>query len=269
MKKIKQLAIKCIFFSIITVFGLELPKEGKNHSFEELDLNMTWIKAGEYELYVDDEKRLVNIESYFWIGTYEVTQKQWEFAGMENLSYFKHENNPVDYVSYVDAKEFCKKLTSKFQSLGLIDESYSFALPSTNQWAVACLSMQNEGYKFDLTTCEANFDGTYPLADTNSKRFLNGTVPVGRYPANDLGIYDLYGNVWEWCETTSIDYYDSNYDNQNIVNLRSEQGIVKGGGWLSPVWACHPFFEMYYSKNSRFQDRGMRLILQIDSPSSK
>ena len=149
----------------------------------------------------------------FKMGKYEVTQTQWQVVMGENPSKFKHPDKPVECVSWNDCKEFIEKLNAmpEVKASGL-----TFRLPAEAEWEYACRAGGTGKY------CRLE-DGSEITADTLSKVacFKNnsrgGTTAVGRKVPNAFGLYDMHGNVWEWCE----DLYNSNSPNR----------ISRGGGW--------------------------------------
>jgi formylglycine-generating enzyme required for sulfatase activity len=160
----------------------------------------------------DDEKpkHKVTIDYYFYMGKYEVTQEQW-FKVMNTEkssispapSYHRNcDDCPVETVSWDDVQEFIRKLNEQ-------DSNYTYRLPTEAEWEYACRAGTKTFFAFgnSLTSKQANFDGEHPFG-TEEKGIRNGnTTGFGNYKANDFGLYDMHGNVWEWCE----DVYTNSY----------------------------------------------------------
>lgn len=138
----------------------------------------------------------------FYMGKYEVTQGQWEFVMGNNPSNFKGIDLPVENVSWEEAKEFCRKLSDK--------TGKAYRLPSEGEWEYACRGGRSTPFAFgsSLSSEEANFNGNYPYGGAVKGVYRGKTVEVGSYKANEFGLYDLHGNVWEWCE----DVWHENYN---------------------------------------------------------
>ena len=156
----------------------------------------------------------------FWIGKYEVTQGQWKKVMGSNPSHFnKGDNYPVERVSWNDAKEFIGKLNS------LNSGQYEFRLPTEAEWEYACRSGgKSEKY------AGGNEVDSVAWYGSNSGR---STHPVGAKTPNGLGIYDMSGNVWEWCEDIySEDAYSKHQRNNPIYTGGGSYRVFRGGSWL-------------------------------------
>ena len=181
-------------------------------------LTLMLIPAGEFMMgaptdeaeSLDRERRqhLVKVPQ-FLMGRYAVTQAQWRVVASYDLidqelnpdpSDFKGDNRPVEKVSWEDAKEFCKRLSVK--------TGKDYRLPSEAQWEYACRAGTKTPFHFGetITTELANYAGGYTYNDGPKGERRGETKDVGSFPANDWGLYDMHGNVWEWCED---DWHDS------------------------------------------------------------
>jgi len=151
----------------------------------------------------------VTVNSYY-IGKYPVTQAQWKAVMGNNPSYFKGDNLPVEQVSWDDAQEFIRKLNAK--------TGKNYRLPTEAEWEFAARGGSNSrGYKYSGSNNLSN-------VGWNTDNSGSKTQPVGTKQANELGIYDLSGNVWEWCNDF-MNYYETHAQT-------NPQGPLKGiGGW--------------------------------------
>ena len=154
-----------------------------------------------------------------WIGKYEVTQGQWEKVMGGNPSYFKRgDNYPVEKVSWNDAKDFIYKLNSRSRG------GYEFRLPSEAEWEYACRS----GGKAEKYSGGSDVD-RFAWYEGNSG---GSTHPVGTKAANGLGLYDMSGNVYEWCEDNyAEDAYGKHPRNNPIYTSGGSDRVVRGGSW--------------------------------------
>ncbi|MFZ4986563.1 MAG: formylglycine-generating enzyme family protein, partial [Blastocatellia bacterium] len=142
----------------------------------------------------------------FEIGKHEVTQELWQAVMGSNPSRFKGDNLPVENVSWNDVQEFCRRLNEK---LGLTG-SNGYRLPTEAEWEYAARAGTTTPFAFGQTISPdiVNYDGNYPYGNGPKGLYREKTVPVGSLGrANDWGIHDMHGNVWEWCE----DHWHDNY----------------------------------------------------------
>ena len=189
-------------------------------------LEMIYVPGGTFMMGsedYDDEKPIhqVTLEP-FLVGKYPVTQAQWEAIMGGNPSKFKGANRPVETVTWDDAMQCCAKLSQ------LTGQQYR--LLSEAQWEYACRAGSVTKYSFgEINTPElANYD-TY---DTSA---IKQTTEVGKYPANPFGLYDMHGNVWEWCEDVSHGNYNKAPVDGSawVVRGSSNKYIRRGGSWTS------------------------------------
>lgn len=185
----------------------------------------------------------------YYIGQTEVTQALWQAVMGSNPSYYKNgDNYPVEEVSWNDCQEFISKLN--------YFTGYEFALPTEAQWEYAARGGRwSKGYVYS---------GGDEIGDVawywdNSS---DGTKPVASKAPNELGIYDMTGNVWEWCQ----DWYDSGYYSQSPSN--NPQGassgsirVLRGGSWDDYAKNCRVSGRYDYNPGSRFNFNGLRLVL--------
>ena len=143
-------------------------------------------------------------------------------------SYFKGNDLPVEQVSWLEAVEFCRRL-SKYKGK-------NYRLPSEAEWEYACRAGTTTPFCFGkiISTEQANYDGgNYTYNDSKKGEYRGKTTLVGSFSANQFGLYDMHGNVWEWCQ----DYWHENYnDAPNNGSSWSQRGnsdsrVRRGGSW--------------------------------------
>ncbi|MEH2124725.1 MAG: SUMF1/EgtB/PvdO family nonheme iron enzyme [Nostoc sp.] len=137
----------------------------------------------------------------FFMGKYEITQAQYQTIMGNNPSYFKGEKRPVEQVSWDDAVEFCQKLSQK--------RGKTYRLPSEAEWEYACRAGTKTPFYFGetITTDLVNYKGDSPYGSAPKGEYRQQTTDVGKFLPNSFGLYDMHGNVWEWCK----DVYNDNY----------------------------------------------------------
>lgn len=231
----------------------ETPTEGKDIIRELLD-NMVRIPAEEFMMGSEEDERekpvhKVTLES-FEISAIPVTQNQYETIMGENLSYFKGPDNPVENVTWDKAIEFCEKLSQR--------TGERFTIPTEAQWEYACRA-GNQG-KWCCGDNESQF-GDYAWYYKNSE---GKTHPVGLKQPNDWGLYDMHGNVWEWC----LDHWHENYRNAPDDGSAGESGgdsslrVRRGGCWGNDAKHCRSAYRGYAPSVLCSNNLGFRLCLK-------
>jgi formylglycine-generating enzyme required for sulfatase activity len=202
--------------------------------------------------------------SDFFLGKFTVTQAQWRAVAQlpqinkslnADPSNFKGDNRPVEQVSWDDAQEFCARLS---QATGK-----AYRLPSEAQWEYACRAGTTTPFAFGATlnTDIANYRGD--LAYGNGKKGVSReqTVDVGSFPPNAWGLYDMHGNVWEWCE----DSWHNNYngaptDGTAWIDNSTESKLLRGGSWIHAPRNCRSAIRGGSSRDDRDRFIGFRVL---------
>ncbi|MCX5769051.1 MAG: SUMF1/EgtB/PvdO family nonheme iron enzyme [Candidatus Hydrogenedentes bacterium] len=198
-------------------------------------IKMVWVKGGEFEMgspdtdrdRYDDEGPIhkVKLEEGFWMGATPVTQEQYESVMGMNPSNFVGAQKPVEGVSWFDANEFCRRLSER--------SGVTYSLPTEAQWEFACRAGSQCRFSFgSANRCL----GSYAWFSENSR---NGTHPVGSKRPNASGLYDMHGNVWEWCQDVWHHEYDcSSVDNAARALTSRSYRVTRGGSWGSGPSSC-------------------------------
>ncbi|ACS78238.1 formylglycine-generating enzyme family protein [Maridesulfovibrio salexigens] len=191
----------------------------------------------------------------FWIGKYEVTQEEWLTLMDKNPSHFSHDgkHDPVEKVSWDDAKTFIRKLNAK--GVG------TFRLPTEAEWEYACRAGTTTPYSFGsrLNTDMAAYLGLDSY-DQMTSSWHGGPKSVGTFEPNNFGLYDMHGNVWEWCEDTYEWYPPGPAENPLVVKNDNPKRILRGGGWYSVPNYLRSAFRTGKKQDTREYYNGFRLV---------
>ena len=232
-------------------------------------LGNTGSYEGEY-----DEKPPVTIiiSKPFYISKYEITQQQYKAVMGNNPSEFKGDNLPVEQVSWYDALNFCNRLS---QSEGLTPcytingtkvtcdfEANGYRLPTEAEWEYAAKA----GTKTDFYSGKLTYSGNSPI-DPNldkiawySANSSNATHPVGQKAPNAFALYDMSGNVWEWCWDRYAEYPSKetkDYQGPEIGTYR----VYRGGGWRNLAWYCRSTNRDRNYLDDKNNSLGFRVVL--------
>ena len=192
----------------------------------------------------EDLGKVLTLKHDYWLGETEVTQAQYEAVMGKNPSYFnngKEWDYPVECVAWEDAMIFCKRLTELEKAAGRLPSGYEYSLPTEAQWEHACRAGTTTEWYFgnSLSSDQANFDGNQPVAEAPKGGSIGRTTLVRSYKPNAWGLYDLHGNVWEWCRDCGGNN-DWNYDPETLVGMKNDSHShqMRGGSWNSGAWWC-------------------------------
>lgn len=196
----------------------------------------------------------VTLSKGFWIADTAVTQALWQIVMDNNPSQFKGDELPVENVSWDDAQVFISKMNNLKMELKL-------SLPTEAQWEYACRAGSTGSYCWgeQIDSTLVNFHGEAPINNGRPSEYREKTVLVKELPCNDWGLYQMHGNVWEWCQ----DWY-ADYKAGSVVDpqgpLSGDKRIIRGGSWLDIGWYCRSSARVYTYPSSRGDgDFGFRL----------
>jgi eukaryotic-like serine/threonine-protein kinase len=203
----------------------------------------------------------VTVPSFF-MGKYPVTQAQYQAIMGSNPAKFKGANRPVEKVSWNDGVQFCQKLSQK--------TGKTYRLPSEAEWEYACRAGTTTAFYFGetITTDLLNYNGTTtPYASAPKGLYRKETKEVGKFPPNTFGLYDMHGNVWEWCE----DVWNNNYngapnDGSAWVYGNNQYHLLRGGSWNNNPENCRSAYRFFTSRDNRFNNNGFRLVFSREKP---
>ena len=250
-----------------------LPTAPNSITIPWLGLELLPIPAGEFLMgspedevgrEEDETQHRVKISRPYWLGKYPVTQGQWEEAMGENPSYFKDagKDAPVETVSWGDSVEFCQKLNIREGKAGRLPDGYQYSLPTEAEWEYACRAGTSTVFSFGDSLCshQANFDGEFPYGDAEEGPFLDSTTPVGKYAPNAWGLYDMHGNVDEWCHDW-FDDYKAGAVTDPVGPTSGSYRVHRGGSWNYYARNCRSAYRLRHVPGFRFNFLGFRLCL--------
>lgn len=230
----------------------------------------------EYKVWHEKPRHKVKISKSFYMMKFELTQKQWTTILSRNRSEFEGDDLPVENVNRLDIRKFLIILNKKIgcktpDTLKIIDQSGldainkgCYRLPTEAEWEYSARAGSNTIFSFgnSIASNQANFDGSQPYKTKLKSKNLLKTIKVGSYKANDFGLFDMYGNVSEWC----IDWFDTKFytkgDVVDPVNIKeSKQKIIRGGSWASWGKDLRSSHRFSLSPKFRGSSLGFRLVV--------
>jgi formylglycine-generating enzyme required for sulfatase activity len=219
-------------------------------------------EAGRYE---DREARhQVTLTKPFWLADTTVTQALWLSVLDNNPSHFANDlNNPVENVSWNDAQEFIQTLNNQIGGSAA-------RLPTEAQWEYACRAGTNTPFSFgsQITPEQVNYHGEYPYANGKKGLFREVTVPVKSLPVNPWGLYEMHGNVWEWCN----DSWLAGLGSESVTDPENDEAgarrVIRGGSWDNRGGSARSASRFHFSPDYRGSNLGLRLSFGHPSASS-
>uniref|UniRef100_UPI0025EF8A51 formylglycine-generating enzyme family protein n=1 Tax=uncultured Thiodictyon sp. TaxID=1846217 RepID=UPI0025EF8A51 len=224
---------------------------------------LRWVPPGEFlmgspadeaERYSDEAQHPVVLSHGYWLADTACTQALWEAVLRENPSRFKGAERPVEQVNWDDiTQRFLPALNARVPGLEAV-------LPTEAQWECACRAGTRTPFSFgsNITTDQVNYDGNYPYAGGAKGKYREQTVEVKALPANDWGLYQMHGNVWEWCADGVGDY-----PAEAVVDPpgppEGRERVLRGGSWFAPARLCRSARRIGYGPARRNAFIGLRL----------
>ena len=243
--------------------------DNKNFTLENLGLEMVYCHASSFIMGspYDELGRCINepqikviISKPFEIGKFQITQYQYKKIMENNPSCFKGDNNkPVEYVNWYDAREFCIRLNSLYKSK--LPPGYVFALPTEAQWEYACragsITALNNGKNL---TRELGFNDNLDEISWYKSNSNGTTNQIGQKRPNAWGIYDMHGNVWEWCRDWYGDLSSCTLLDPNGPNFGSSR-VIRGGSWCDYAKDCRSATRSCKEPTYKYYTLGFRVAL--------
>ncbi|MEI2808623.1 MAG: SUMF1/EgtB/PvdO family nonheme iron enzyme [Albidovulum sp.] len=248
-----------------------------NKQGQKITQRMRWIEPGTFQMgspkdepeRFDDEgpRHPVTIGRGFWLFDTACTQALWEAVMGENRSGFEGPGHPVENVSWNDCQDFLKRLNERLPGLDL-------ALPSEAQWEYACRAGTTTPFSFgaNITPEQVNYDGNYPYAGGKKGLYRQETVPVASLPPNPWGLYEMHGNVREWCQDRWHGNYQgaptdgSAWEGRDAVAVR----VLRGGSWRDVARYVRSAFRRHGPPGLRVGGPGFRCArVRVASPAGQ
>jgi len=224
-----------------------------------IQIQFVQIKAGSFLMgskgnaysYSEEPSHKVVIQEAFWMAKMELTRRQYNEVMKKSARRKRDDLLPVTNVSWLDALNFCEKLTQQERKAGRIPKGYIFSLPTEAQWEYACRAGTTSTFAGKLKEM-----GWYRL---NSGGRLQ---PVGRKQPNAWGLYDMHGNVWEWCLDAWHDgYLGAPVDGSAWTSRIESDRILRGGSRQKDAIRCRSASRFHRDKKEKGSTTGFRIVL--------
>lgn len=222
-----------------------------------------WIEPGEFlmgspedepERFDNETQHAVTLTHGYWLAETACTQALWQAMMGDNPSEFKGDQQPVANISWDDAQRFIDKANGLKPELEL-------CLPTEAQWEYACRAGTTTPFSFgdQISSEQVNFNGEYPYNEGRESQWRKETVEVKSLPANDWGLYEMHGNVWEWCQDWYAPYPA---DRQSDPDEGSQSGVhrvLRGGSWIGFGRHVRSACRRHRTPDRRYNFTGFRL----------
>jgi formylglycine-generating enzyme required for sulfatase activity len=229
--------------------------------------SLAWIQPGTFTMgslstkhdrdSAEGPQTQVTISNGFWMSKNATTQKEYLAVMGINPSKFKGDaNRPVEMVSWYDATNYCAKLTAREIEAGRLPAGYEYRLPTNAEWEYACRAGTTTRFSYGDDLNYSSLD-QYAWFAGNS---ANKTQPVGTKMPNAWGLYDMHGNVWEWCLDWHGTYHGGSVTDPRGPDTGSSR-VNRGGSWRSIGGYCRSAFRVHYWPDNRDDFIGFRPVL--------
>jgi formylglycine-generating enzyme required for sulfatase activity len=265
----------------------EIPDVTIAHSrwlIPDLELTVVPVEAGSFTMGSaaseagrrdNEDRHAVTLRNDFWIGATEVTQKQWRTVMGFNPSKYPllGDDAPVEQVSWKDAMEFCRKLTARERAAGRLRSGQEYRLPTEAQWEYAARAGRTSAFHggSSLLNGSANVENDPNSADDRNldnfnanRRPIASTWPVATLNPNAWGIYDMHGNVWEWCRDSYVENLGTSARTDPDNSSNSGLKVVRGGSWFHAERYARLASRSSYDNDFTAPYVGFRIVLVED-----
>jgi formylglycine-generating enzyme required for sulfatase activity len=276
----------CLAAACLIVQGAARGEDAAKEITNSLGMKLVLIPAGEFvmgspateaEREPGEDQHEVAITRPFYLGAYTVTQGQFQNVMGKNPSFFQPKNggspdHPAEQVRWGDAREFCARLSALPEEK---KAGRTYRLPSEAEWEYACRAGTTTPFNVGaaLSSTQGNFNGNFPYGGAEKGPFLGRTAKVGSYAPNAWGLYDMHGNVYEWCN----DWYDPDYYKKSPKDNPKgpEKGVVatgfgsnsyvvvRGGCWLDEGRACRSARRFRLQQSEPYRWTGFRVACDV------
>ncbi|GHU03195.1 hypothetical protein FACS1894147_06700 [Spirochaetia bacterium] len=223
---------------------------------------------------IDNEAQHQVTVTGFYLGKYEVTQKEYEEVMGINPSRFKGQSLPVERVSWFDAVEYCNRRSQKEgltpaytisgsgnnRTVSWNRNANGYRLPTEAEWEYACRAGTAGPFStgINITANQVNYNGNYPYNSNAKGTYREKTTAVGSFAANPWGFYDMHGNVWEWCWDWYGDY-GSRTQTDPAGAASGTLRVFRGGSWFSLAAVARSAYRYYYAPTFQSYNLGFRV----------
>jgi formylglycine-generating enzyme required for sulfatase activity len=248
--------------------------------------NLEWIPAGTFTMGSPDSEPArdpnegpqtqVTISRGFWMGKYEVSQGDYRSVVGINPSYFNGDRSgppwydqdygidltlPVEQVSWMDATNYCALRSTQERAAGLIPTNLVYRLPTEAEWEYACRARTTTRFYYGDDPGYTNLENYAWYGDA-----FGATQPVGQLLPNAWGLYDMAGNVWEWCR----DWYFRSYPGGTLTDPQGPATgtarVWRGGSWYQIGRYCRSAYRLSHFPDYSYNGLGFRVVLAFDQP---
>ncbi len=232
-----------------------------------ISLELIVIPAGSFQMgslrnigNADEQpQHFVTIKS-FMLGKYLITQRQWKaVVGKLPPCRFKGDNLPVERVSWDEAQKFCQRLSKQTRR--------NYYLPSETQWEYACRSGTTTPFSFGetLTSDIANYNGEHIFKDEPRGSYFHSTSEGGKYPPNAFGVYDMHGNLMEWCADNWLDDYSASPRDGSAYQMQNNPyRVARGGSWHDTPELCRSVARIRIAQSDAEEYVGFRVVCKVE-----